>query len=102
MPVGAPLPGTKVAVYVVFDAGVTISCVWAPPSDQDWKTYEVDPDVWGEGAPSVRRTPTTPCAAKGVVTGWPSSVTCRPVGFAARLSVTTRGTRSTDVVLASP
>ncbi len=51
-------------------AGEEIVCVWAPPSDQDTKTFE----PCGEGAPIVRVTLTTPTTAWGAVKGWPSSV----------------------------
>jgi len=38
---------TYVAVYVAAQAGATMLCVWAPPSDQDKSSYVVSPSDCG-------------------------------------------------------
>ncbi len=37
-------------MYVVAEAGATMVCVWAPPSDQDENAYDEPPRVCGETA----------------------------------------------------
>ncbi len=67
-----------------------MACVCAPPSDQDTKFCP----PWGDGAPIVRWIPTTPTTELGAVKGAPSRVSCRPVGFVAKVIVTVRGRTS--------
>src|SRR5689334_5325895 len=78
--------------------------VWvaAPASDHETKSYSLLPTVCGEGAPRVRRMPTTPVTEKGVVTGCPSSVNCMPEGTLARLKVDLIGSTSRNVVFVAP
>ena len=78
---------------VVSATGVAISCVAAPPSDQDTNWKVLAPDDCGDTTPSVRITPSTPRTEAGVVTGCPSSVTWRPGGAVARAIVDVRGTQ---------
>ena len=47
-------------------------------------------------------TPTTLATDSGVVTGCPSSVTCRPAGLVCSVIVEVRGRTSRKVVLVSP
>lgn len=46
--------------------------------------------------------PTTLSAVNGVLNGWPSRVSCKPVGSASRVRVTTFGRTSTKVVDGAP
>ena len=59
------------------------------------------PTIWGDTAPSVRRTPTT-STDDGVDLGWPSSVTLEPGGLVAKVRVDVRGTTSTNMVSVRP
>src|SRR5687768_10886962 len=92
----------KVAVYVVFDAGVEISWLAAPPSDHDTNVYWVDPMVCGLATAIVRRMPTTPTTSWPVACGWPSSVTCSPAGDVAKRIVDVWGWMSRDTVCVAP
>ena len=82
-------------------AGVAMAWVAAPPSDQDSKVKNVSPWSAARPRPASRRIPTT-LDVTGVVSGWPSSVTCRPGGVVARWSVETRGMTSRKVVWVRP
>jgi hypothetical protein len=82
--------------------GVEMSCVCEPPSDHETKLYVLPPETWGEGAPSVRVMFTTPSTLWGAVKGWPSSVSCSPVGLVWKVIVAVRGTTSTYVSAVSP
>ena len=80
---GPPPLELKFALKVVFVAGTVISCVCAPPSDQERKLNVVPPEVCGEVAPMLRIMPTTFGNAVGRVNGVPSRISWRPVGFEA-------------------
>jgi hypothetical protein len=84
-------PPLKTAVKVVLVAGVEMSCVWAPPSDQETNVLE----PCGEGAPRVRVMFTTLVTVAGAVTGWPSMVSCSPDGLVASVIVERFGMTST-------
>src|SRR6185295_17575621 len=56
----------------------------------------------GVTTPSVRWMPTTPRTEYGAVTGWPSSVSCAPVGLAAMLIVAVCGVMSRSTVVVAP
>jgi hypothetical protein len=99
--VGTPATA-KLAVYVRDDPCVAKACVWAPPSDQLAKTYCFAPTLWGEGAPSVRRKPTTPMIVAGVVCVCPSSVTSKPGGSVVSVKSDVWGTMTTDFVDVRP
>ena len=67
--------------------GVLIVWTRAPPSDHDENTQLVPAAACGDTASILRWMPTTPTKLCGVDTGWPSSLSCRPVGFVASVTV---------------
>jgi len=93
---------SKVAVNVVSVAGVEITCVWAPPSDQESNCHVWPARGWGELAPIVRTIPTTPVKLTGVVLGWPSRVICNPTGSDVIVMLTVRGRTSRVTWLVKP
>jgi hypothetical protein len=97
--VGPPL---KLAVNVWLAAGVVIVWLLAPPSDHDAKVRVLPPLVCGDGVSIERPKPTTPVMLDGVASGWPSSVTWRPLGAVANVITERTGSIITDLVAVSP
>src|SRR5437763_2105506 len=91
----------KFAVYVVLAAGVEMVWVAAPPSLQLAKRYLRPLKFWS-GAPRSRSMPTTPVIVVGAVTGWPSSVSCRPAGWVASVKFAFCGSRSRVTSVIAP
>src|SRR5262245_9763195 len=92
----------RTAKKLVFEAGVEIVWVAAPPSDQAWKTQVVPFRTWGDGASRVRTIPATPVKMKGAVTGVPSSPRVRPAWLASRVTSAFRGRTSRVTSLVRP
>ena len=97
-----PPIGWYVAVNVVFAAGVEISWVAAPPSDQEANCRSFAPDVCGDTAPSARMTPTTLVTDSGVRDRLPSERHLQAGRVRGRVIVDVRGRTSRKVVLVSP
>src|SRR4051794_4170111 len=73
-----------------------------PPSDHDLKSYDVPPRVCGVGAVIELADPWITVRLNGVVLARLFTVSDRPDGTEARLSVVVRGSRRTLAVLVRP
>jgi hypothetical protein len=85
----------KVAVYVAGAPGAMIECVWAPPSDQDEKTYGVPPIDWF-GALNEFVDLTITVRVNGAVPENVPTVSWAPDGLDWNVRPTVCGLRSTD------
>src|SRR5262245_55889706 len=77
-------------------------CVWAPPSDQDWKVYFCGPLFWLIGALMLLCDPTITVRVKVVANVDEPTASCKPFGTVWNVSTTLCGSRRRVFVAVNP